>query len=177
MHKQYLGDSYDLVKRFFSQTLKPVGTLYAQSEFVPEGIRRQYSILTAIPVLGDENPKRPFGVLLDPDTGFTLGRKTQKHVSLKSILELNQERHPDYIICFDQSHHRKHELDRDGQREKKMRSLRESGLSSFYYKSHAPFLFTAQDDGTLRRLLGCLVSAGIPEGRFQGSGVIPAAAA
>jgi hypothetical protein len=177
MHREYLGDSYDLVKRFLSQALEPVGTLHAHPEFVPEDIRKEYLNLTGIPILGDESPEGPFGVLLDPDTGFTLGRKTPKHATLKSILDLNQKNHPNYVICFDQSHHRKNELDRDGQRETKMRILWESGLSSFYYKSHAPFLFTSQEEETLSHVVDSLVSAGIPKCRLQGRGVAPAAAA
>lgn len=167
MHEDYLGDSYDLVKRFLAETLRPVGKLYADSEFVPDRIRKEYVHLTRIAILGDESPESPFGVLLDPDTGFTLSRETPKHVTLKSILDLNQRNHPDYVVCFDQSHHRKHELNREGQHAAKMRALSESGLSSFYYESHAPFLFMAQDEQILRKLFDHLVAAGIPIDRLR----------
>jgi hypothetical protein len=110
MDRKYLGDSYDLVKRFLSQTLKPFGTLYAQPEFIREKLRSEYANLTGISILCSESPEIPFGVLLDPDTGFTLGRKTRKHANLKSILDIEEKSHPSYVSCFDQSHHRKHEL-------------------------------------------------------------------
>src|SRR5207244_11033429 len=47
-------------------------------------------------------------------------------------------------ICFDQSYHRHHELSRELQRAKKMQFLQRHGIASFYYVSHAPFLFMAR---------------------------------
>ena len=152
MHEEYLGDSYDLVKRFFCDSLKQIGTLYAHPYFVPVGMGAVYTRITNISILG-ERPDDPFGLLLDPDTGICLPTQklegaTRKHVSLRFIIELNNKHRPDYIICFDQSAHRKHELSREEQRGQKMKVLQEGGLASFYYASHAPFLFAAQDQKT-----------------------------
>jgi hypothetical protein len=171
MHEKYLGDSYDLVKRFFCQSLGPVAPLYAHQNFVPSAIRDKYKAVTTIPILG-ERPQGGFGVLLDPDTGVCLPAQkpsgaTARYVSLPFIVELNRKLRPYYIVCFDQSYYRKHELSREAQRGEKMKFLRDGGLSSFYFKSHAPFLFIAQKKETLGRLLDRLVSAGIPECRFQ----------
>ena len=41
MHKDHLGDSYDLVKRFFCQVLDEIVPLYADPRFVPEPISSQ----------------------------------------------------------------------------------------------------------------------------------------
>jgi hypothetical protein len=144
MDEKYLGDSYDFVKRFICSALSPIASLYAHERFVPADIRKTYTKITGIPMLS-ECSKGGFGVLLDPDTGVCLpGQKplsgaTPSHVSLRFIIELNSERHPDYIVCFDQSCHRKRELIPEAQREQKMKVLKDNGLSAFYYASHAPF--------------------------------------
>ncbi len=54
----YLGDSYDLVKRFWSESLRSVGPLYAYSRFVPADIRVQYTAVTSIPILDTDNLPR-----------------------------------------------------------------------------------------------------------------------
>ena len=171
MHKQYLGDSYDLVKRFWCETLKSVAPLYAHPRFVPAAIRSEYKNVTTIPILEDR-PDGRLGILLDPDTGVPLpatsaSDATSSHVPLPFLIKLNQEFQPDYIICFDQSHVRDHQLSRKDQRAAKMTFLRERGICSFYYVSHAPFLFVAQDRQILRSILERLTLAGIPECRFQ----------
>jgi len=168
MHEKYLGDSYDLVKRLFCQSLGSIATLYAHPKFVPSQMREKYTKLTTIPIY-DQRPEGSFGILLDPDTGIALGSATRKHVSLRFIIELNNKHRPDYIICFDQSAHRKHELSREGQRGQKMKVLQEGGLASFYYASHAPFLFAAQDENKLRSVFERLTFHGIPKERFEPS--------
>jgi len=171
MDEQWLGDSYDLVKRFWKKSLEPVAPLYAHPRFVPSTIRTHYTAVTTLPIL-DTRPHGRVGVLIDPDTGIplpdsTATRATTKYASLLFIIELNKELHPEYIICFDQSFHRKHELSKEERREKKMTFLRERGIHSFYYVSHAPFLFAAQTTHILVSVLGCLISQGIPKSRFQ----------
>jgi hypothetical protein len=68
------------------------------------------------------------------------------------------------MICFDQSVHRKHKqgLDEDEQRAVKRDYLRDHGIASFYYISHAPFLFMAKKT-TLRGVRDLLIASGIPE--------------
>jgi hypothetical protein len=172
MDERYLGDSYDFVKRFICSALSPIATLYAHERFVPGAIRERYTKVTGIPILS-EYFKGGFGVLLDPNTGVCLPEQkplsgaTRSHISLGFIIELNNERHPDYIVCFDQSCHRKRDLSPKAQRERKMKVLRDNGLSAFYYASHAPFLFTAQNREVLGSVLECLRSAGIHERLFQ----------
>ena len=39
MDEQWLGDSYDLVKRFWKKSLEPVAPLYSHPRFVPSTIR------------------------------------------------------------------------------------------------------------------------------------------
>jgi hypothetical protein len=167
MHEKYLGDSYDFAKRFLGEALSPIARLYAHPDFVPASIRERYTQVTRTPIFPNERPQDRFGVLLDPDTGVALGAATRRHASLSSIIEINSELGPDYIVCYDQSYHRKHDLGHEGQRGIKMMFLRERGLPSFYYVSHAPSLFVARDERILNGLYERLMSEGIPKQRFE----------
>jgi len=173
MREKYLGDSYDLVKRFWCAGLKPIAPLYAHPKFLPAGIRAQYTAVTSIPILNSP-PSGRFGVLLDPHTGIprpddSFSGATASHASLPFVVQVNQELHPTYIICFDQSYHRQHGLDRAKQRDVKRKFLRKGGIESFYYVSHAPFLFLASKRKILAALRDRLTSLGIPTCRFEPS--------
>jgi hypothetical protein len=172
----YLGDSYDLVKRFWSKSLEPIGLLYAHPKFVPSAIYAKYTTATSVPILGTR-PEGRFGILLDPDTGVPLPSPssrsaTRSHASLQFIIDLTMELSPDYMICFDQSYHREHALSKEKQKEAKRSFLSDHGIMSFYYVSHAPFLFMASDKHILRSILGRLIALGIPETRFQPSEIL-----
>ncbi|HKQ53936.1 MAG TPA: hypothetical protein VJT74_16290 [Pyrinomonadaceae bacterium] len=179
MKKIYLGDSYDIVKRFWAKSLRPVAPLDAHPRFVPEDIRTKYTAVTSIPVLDtDRLPERPFGLFLDPNTGIPLPsesktKATAAHAPLRFIVQLNEELRPTYIICFDQSYHRSHELTKAGQLEQKREVLRGHGLYSFYYVSHAPFLFAAEEPKILTEVRRRLVSRGIPRRRLRACLVKP----
>jgi|SRR6266545_3515339 len=164
----YLGDSYDLVKRFWFTSLGVVAPLYAHPRFVPVAIRAQYTAVTSIPILDADNPPKKYGLLLDPHTGIPLpdelvGEATASHAPLPFIVRESERLHPAYVVCFDQSHHRQHELGREAQREAKREFLRQRGIASFYYISHAPFLFMAKDSVTLSAIRDRLIALGIPE--------------
>jgi hypothetical protein len=164
MDESYLGDSYDLVKRFLCQTLYPIAPLYAHPQFVPSAIREAYVAVTTIPILGVP-PRSSFGILLDPDKGVCLGRATRKHAPLSLVVELHHRLCPKYIVCFDQSFN--WNLDRKEQMRAKEASLQVQGLQALYYVSHAPFLFTAHDSDTLDQIFSRLLTAGIPKRRFE----------
>ena len=172
MRSIYLGDSYDIVKRFWAESLCPLGSLYSHPRFVPAEIRARYTAVTLIPVLDTENlPEVPFGLLLDPHTGIPLhaestAEATASHAPLPFVVLANEQLRPAYMICFDQSFYRRHELSRTEQLEKKREFLQGQGISSFYYDSHAPFLFMAGKAETLSAVRSRLVSLGVPEERF-----------
>lgn len=169
----YLGDSYDLVKRFWAESLRQVAPLHAHPRFVPPGIRAQYTAVTSIPVLNiDELPDGLFGILLDPHTGIPQPSEfsteaTASHAPLLFITQINERLRPAYMICFDQSYHRRHENSRHEQLEMKQEFLRRRGISSFYYDSHAPFLFMAEEAKTLAAVRSRLVLLGVPRERFE----------
>jgi hypothetical protein len=136
------------------------------------GIRAWYTAVTSIPVLDtDDLPEEPFGLLLDPHTGIPLPAEspagvTASHAPLPFIVQVNERLRPAYMICFDQSYQRQHELGRLEQLEKKREFLQGQGIGSFYYDSHAPFLFMAGEAETLTAARSRLVALGVPEERF-----------
>jgi hypothetical protein len=71
------------------------------------------------------------------------------------------------VITYDQSHYRNIGLKLNEQHQAKMRGLAEEGLQSFYYVSHAPFLFAVPDTDALQQIHEILKNAGIPEERFD----------
>ncbi len=173
MQAKYLGDSYDLVKRFLGESLHPIGPLYAHPKFVPFAIREEYTAVTLIPILNlAELPQEPYGLLLDPNTGILLSTEISRgisatHASLSFIVQTSKMLQPAYIVCFDQSYHRCHELSRVEQREKKMAFLSAQGIGSLYYVSQASFLFAAEKPENLAAILQRLESRGIPKACLQ----------
>jgi hypothetical protein len=173
MREKYLGDSYDIVKRFWAQSLEPIGKLFAHPKFIPSGIRSQFEAITLVQLLPSSlSPAAPFGILLDPDTGIPLPTQgvrtaTVSHATLSFIGEELRRHNPAYLICFDQSYHRKHSMTRAEQRAAKRAFLAEQQVASFYYVSHAPFLFTSLIPEILKAVQDRLVSCGIPHSRFE----------
>jgi hypothetical protein len=128
MRESYLGDSYDLVKRFWFESLKSIAPLYARPRFIPPALCARYTAVTSIPIL-DSHPVGQFGILFDPDTGIPLptgspGLTNASHASLPFMVQTDDELHPQYMVCFDQSYHRHHELSRAQQTAKKMQFCR-----------------------------------------------------
>ena len=173
MRDIYLGDSYDIVKRFWADALNSFAPLYAHPAFVPASIRQQYNAITSIPILDpDRLPSTEFSLLLDPDVGIPFPseasiRPTNSHAPVSFIVQVNEKFRPTCMICFDQSYHRSHELTREAQRAKKRIVLKEHGIRSFYYVSHAPFLFMAGKQDNLNKVFEQLVSVGIPRSRLE----------
>jgi len=174
VHKKYLGDSFDIVKRFFAERLATVAPLLAHPRFVPTEIRPAFEKMTRMRVLGaTEAPTQPFGLFLDPHTGIplpaaALRTATVSHAPLQFIADEFARLKPRYVICFDQSHDRGCDLPRSDQRKRKCTELRARNLNSFYYVSHAPFLFAAAERTVLDSLRARLVESGIPEWRLEG---------
>jgi len=175
MKQIYLGDSYDIVKRFWADSLQPVAPLYAHARFVPRPLWQEYSAMTTIPILDPERgkPDFPHGILLDPHTGIPLpsesgsNQPTAAHAPLDFLIQVAAEYTPHYLICFDQSHQRVKNYSRGLQRKTKMDYLRERGLFAFYYVSHAPFLFASQNPSYISAILSRLSLDGLPPCRFE----------
>jgi hypothetical protein len=172
MKRDYLGDSFDAVKRLWQQVLAGFAPLYAEPRFIPPDLRRDFTRLTGIPMLLDAAPSR-YSILNDPDTGIRLPSEVKQteswiHIALITIRDQLQRHTPRAVITFDQSDYRHSELKRDEQRLAKMNYLAEAGLFSFYYVSHAPFLFAFSDaDSRRQQLQERLLTFGIPDDRIE----------
>ena len=71
MKGQYLGDSYDAVKRLWQEVLAEWVQLYAEPRFIPGDIRSKFTAFTRIPLLNERRPT-VYAILNDPDTGIRL---------------------------------------------------------------------------------------------------------
>jgi hypothetical protein len=171
MRRDYLGDSYDAVKRFWQQVFADWAPLYAEPRFLSHDVREDFTRLTGIPLLTPQHP-RDYSILNDPDIGIRLPAETNQaegrtHISIATIVKQLRERGPRCVVTFDQSNYRNSDLKRDGQRRAKIKSLHESGCSALYYVSHAPFLFAVPNIETRQELRNRLVNAGIPSSRIE----------
>ncbi len=171
MKRDYLGDSYDAVKRLWQQLLADWAPLYAEPRFLPRDLRDEFTKLTGIPILTDQRPPK-YSILNDPDTGIRLpGEENQAegrtHICIASIVDQLRTPGPLCVVTFDQSDYRNSDLKRDEQKRAKLRALRESGFSGFYYVSHAPFLFAFPTIEAHQGLEDHLVRAGIPSDRLE----------
>ena len=171
MKRQYLGDSYDAVKRLWLDAFADWAPLYAEPRFIPEDIRREFTAITRIQMLGDNHPPR-YSIFNDPDTGIRLpDRANQRegvtHVGLATIVKQLDDRAVRCVITFDQSHHREPGFTPADQRKTKMLWLHGKGLHCFYYVSHAPFLFVFSTLISLREARARLRGVGIPDHRIE----------
>ena len=71
MRRDFLGDSYDAVKRLWRDLLQHWAPLHAHTRFIPKDMRQDFTLLTGIPMLSDNRPD-VFSILNDPDTGIPL---------------------------------------------------------------------------------------------------------
>lgn len=168
MKSDYLGDTYDIVKRLWRELLQDWAPLYADPQFIPIDMREQYTQLTKVEML-PTNCKKKYSVLNDPDTGIRLPGGTnqnegRKHIRLNTIMD-QLRRGAKCVITFDQSFNRNNVS--SFERQIKMQELIRNGFHCFYYVSHAPFLFAFPDPDSCQQLRAILVSAGIPEERLE----------
>ena len=152
------------------QILEPIAPLYTDGQFIDKELRVPFEQLIKSKVV-DNPPDHEFGILLDPHTGIPLpdhtGGVCPSHAPLRFILERLNNWHPIYAVVFDQSYHRKHKLKPREQRVEKVRFLKENNVDSFYYNSHAPFLFCSNRAGVIEEIRIRLAQAGIPKTRYD----------
>ena len=171
MKDEYLGDSYDAVKRLWCDLLAEWVPLYAEPRFIPNEIRREFTAFTRIPILGAHRPAA-YSLLNDPDTGIRLPDRSNQsegftHISLATIRGQVLESDVRCVITFDQSHHREKDFNAGEQRLAKRDWLKRNDVYSFYYVSHAPFLFAFANTGHMDTVRAILHKAGVPVGRIE----------
>ena len=165
MHPQWFGDSYDIVKKFFVDTLKEIGyEVYVEPMFTGDwkGTEQQFFEFLGVKC-NDEYSKPPqkSALLVDPDTG--IGKKaSSKHVTISSIIRKLGKY--EIVLSFDQSFSR--EISPEIQMQEKLSILNELGGIGFYYDSHARFLFAAKNLIALNTLRDRLLEIGLPNARL-----------
>jgi hypothetical protein len=104
MNPAYLGDSYDVVKRFFCERARSAGyAVYVDPMFTGDWSARQRAMFLRFlgaRELGAQVPQSPAALLVDPDTGIR-SAPGRSHATFRSIAE-NCERFA-LVIVFDQS--------------------------------------------------------------------------
>ena len=168
MKREFLGDSYDAVKRLWQELLNETAPLKAENRFIPKELHEDYTSFTKIPIL-EEKPVGCYSIFNDPDTGIRLPKANNQsegrtHISVELIVKQLKKDGVFCVITFDQSYNRNIELKQ--QRQAKMQGICEKKCFSFYYVSHASFLFSFSDNKKLNKVKNILLDAGIPETRI-----------
>jgi hypothetical protein len=165
MHPAYLGDSYDIVKRFFCEALCRLGyTVYIDPMFTGEWSGQEtafYRFLGVEQLTSASAVSSSTALFLDPDTG--VNRKgSRSHVSYERIVGEAQKHK--IVFAFDQGFSRG--MAPEPQIREKIEAIAALGCSAIYYNSHARFLFVSRAVSDLHTLRDELVSRGLPGSRF-----------
>jgi hypothetical protein len=172
MNPAYLGDSYDVVKRFLCGMARSAGyAVYIDPMFTGDWTYQQRAAFfrfLGARALGASIPKSLAALLVDPDTGIRTG-PGPAHVTFASIAGRCDQFA--LVFVFDQSFSRgENGLEA---MKTKLTSLRALGIRGVYYDSHARFLVCSKSSARVMRFRKVLIQAGLPAARFFG---IPASA-
>jgi len=165
MNPAFLGDSYDIVKRFFVRELQSMNyAVEIDPMFTGDWAGREGDFRRLLGVGAPVSPSvrsTRRALFLDPDTGVN-ERGGKQHVALaRMALEVQAW---ELVFAFDQSFSRQAQpID---VMKRKMTLLSEAGARSMYYDSHAKFLFASSRGELLQDLVGHLVQVGVPRLRF-----------
>ena len=172
MNPAYLGDSYDVVKRFFCDVSRSLGyTVYIDPMFTGDWTRVQrasFLRFLGARLVGPAVPQAPAALLIDPDTGIR-DQAGPAHTTFTDIARRCEQF--DLVIVFDQAFSRGPRV--RGGVTRKLASLRDSGVRGIYFDSHARFLICSRGPGGPMRFRKALVKAGLPAERFV---MVPASA-
>ena len=173
MNPIYLGDSYDVVKRFFCDIARSAGyTVYIDPMFTGAWAPQQrasFLRFLGTSEVGSLSPEFPAALLMDPDTGIR-SKPGRSHTTFTAIA--SQCERFALLIVFDQSYsHGSHAREA---MTTKLASLRSLGIRGIYYDSHARFLVCGKSSARVMRFQKALVHVGVPASRFVG---IPASTA
>ncbi len=169
MHEQYLGDSFDILKRFWVDLLSPVAPMLAHPRFIPADLRPRFTQLTGAEIYDPSNAMTSvYSLLLDPHTGIPLPDAVNQnvrisHAPIDFVATLFNDPQLAFVACYDQTAKRQAGNPRTDQLDAKRSQLLTHRVASFYYVSHAPFLFASRTVGTLNVIRQRMIDAGIPE--------------
>ena len=164
MNLQFLGDSYDLVKRFFVGALRELGyEVVADPMFTDVWATpaTYYQLIGALDRQVGSNLAIKAALLLDPDTGIR-EKPSKQHVSFQRIADATRRYR---LVCsFDQSFARGKDVSQAIQT--KLKIFHDLGLVAMYYDSHARFLFASREQPLVDELRQHLRGVGIPTSRL-----------
>lgn len=196
MRMNFSGDSYDIVKRFFMNTIAPDAQWTAIPMFnkepvqgiaVPEILTDEvvapYKSFLGVDVASKEwmtkatDRNRYFSipssithVFVDPDTGIRLksggGEAATHYVFAEELGDLCMANPGRLLLVFDQSIPRGTDELREKCILEKLTSLRMSGLHCFAYNSHACFVILSRTEEICRNAYDLLLAAHLPQARL-----------
>lgn len=166
MNPAFLGDSYDLVKRFFCGELSALGySVTVDPMFTgnwADGLEdRFFRLIGAVPSTHPATDPQPSALFLDPDTGVS-NRPSLRHVPVSQLAA----RATTYalVFAFDQSFSRQYAP--QSVMIQKLDALRQAGCHGMYYDSHARFLFVSRQSARVHNLRTRLLDLGLPATRL-----------
>lgn len=163
MNPKWLGDSFDLVKRYFVDNLKSIGYIVSVDPMLTgnwNGNEENYYRLLGVAQFDKSNSGKK-ALLLDPDIG--IGPKiTEKHTTVSIIAE--HLTGFDIVFSFDQSFSRAGNA--TDKMKEKLKELKETGNVGFYYDSHARFLFSSSSVKSLNEIEQQILSSGMAKNRL-----------
>jgi hypothetical protein len=165
MNTLYLGDSFDIVKRFFCHELSSMGyNIVVDPMFTGEWNDQERSFLHLIGASIYRNTERISErtvLFLDPDIGINK-RGGMQHVSFQRLSD--EASIYQIVFCFDQSFSRKEKPESIMQ--SKLKLLENLNCYGIYYNSHARFLFVSKKLVLLELFREHLIALGLPSRRF-----------
>lgn len=166
MNPSFLGDSYDLVKRFFCVELSALGyKVLVDPMFTGAWKGRERDLFFSLIRVAMDTTAPPHlartALFVDPDIGVN-HKGGIKHVSFDR-LALEASSHA-VVFSFDQSFSRQAQPMEVMKR--KLSALKDRNCHAMYYNSHACFLFVSKQENPLRELRTHLVSLGLPTERL-----------
>jgi hypothetical protein len=167
MNSACLGDSGDVVKRFWCDVARALGyAVYIDPMFTGDwmpGQRSSFLRFVGARPLPARIPTPPAALLIDPDKGIRAAPGSA-HATFDAIAI--RCRQFALVIVSDQAFSRGPGLRRDMAR--KLHLLRDVGVRGVYYDSPARFLICSKGPGPPMRFRKALVRAGLPAERFVG---------
>ena len=165
MNPKYLGDSYDIVKRFFCSVFQELGYEITvdpmfTGNWADEG-KSFYNFLgtnNQKNILAKSNMKALF---IDPDTGVN-HRGGKQHVSFQRLIDESQKYQ--IVFSFDQSFSRQEDSNKI--MNDKLNEVLRLGGHGMYYDSHARFIFVSATKDELLKLRNHLLNIGLPNNRL-----------
>ncbi|GIW53111.1 MAG: hypothetical protein KatS3mg082_2941 [Nitrospiraceae bacterium] len=184
MKRDFLGDSYDIVKHCLLSWLRPLGRWAVHPMFtepVSPADADAYSKLLGAPLISVDQlhpdtdrsvyfaPARQCQdhLLLDPDTGISekerRGSRAPAYLFMSDLKSIAASRRSAITMVFDQSLARGKEA---SELARKLKLLHDRDLSAIAYQSHASFVLVSRDRGVVKEAFDLLVRRGLPEKRL-----------